>query len=53
MVEAYYTLDKRPQYIISDNNRILLITTNGLMARELEESIKSDNPNGDETLEPE
>ena len=53
MVEAYYNLNNQAQYIISDNNRIILITTNGAMARELENTIKIDNPKDNETLEPE
>ena len=51
MVEAYYNLNNQRQYIISDNNRILLITTNGAMARELEESIIIDNPEDNESIE--
>jgi hypothetical protein len=45
----YRQTDK--QYIVSNHGRVILVTTNGAFAEELEQSLKEDNPGPDKNLE--
>lgn len=50
MVEIRYrNADK--QYIVTNHGRVILITTNGAFAEELEESLKQETPGPDKNLE--
>jgi hypothetical protein len=45
----YRQADK--QYIVTNHGKVVLVTTNGAFAEELEQSLKEENPGPDKNLE--